>query len=35
MENNDVLSEKNEDTQQGRYLTFDLGKRILGLRSVM
>ena len=33
MEPNEGLKEKQEDTQQGRYLTFSLGKRSLGWRS--
>jgi len=32
MEPNDVLKEKQEDTQQGRYLTFDLGEEAFGLQ---
>jgi len=31
METNDVLKEKQEDTQQGRYLTFSLGEEVFGL----
>ena len=31
MEPNDVLKEKQEDTQQGRYLTFSLGEEVFGL----